>query len=351
MTAPSIAHIRLVNQQLTGTEFKTPKEIVTWMGAMQAQDFNMAKWAIGMRIGNITDRMVEDALNKGEIIRTHVLRPTWHFVSADDIYWMLALTGPRIKPTIEGYSKYLEMESVDTLKIQSFIFKALEGGNHLTREELCKALEQAGMKADIRQVNHIMSYAEIDGIVGSGRVKGKKQTYCLLEEIIPRPKDFDRDNALEQLARRYFMSHAPATLQDFVWWSGLTLTDSRKAIEMIRNDFVIEKVEGQEFVFSNSPDMPCDVGNRVHLLPAFDEYVVSYKDRKAIFAHGFYLEVIGKIGLFKATVMYDGQVIGMWKRTLKNKKHTITPEYFIKINKDIQKAVDVEIQKYERFMS
>ena len=347
----SIPHIRLINQQLISTNFKTTKEIVSWLGAVQAQEYNMAKWAIGTRLPNITDKQVEEDLCKGEIIRTHILRPTWHFVTKEDIHWMLQLTAPRIKQALNGYNKYTELEALTIKKVTPVIVKLLSGSNHLTKQEIGEHLQAKKVDITTHQLSHILFHAEVDGVICNGAVKGKKQTYSLLEELIPRPKKFDKDEALGMLARRFFTSHAPATLQDFTWWSGLTLTEAKKALEMVKSDFVSEEIDGQTYWFSNSFKGLTVDKNIAHLLPAFDEYVVSYKDRKEIFEHGYYLEVIGKNGLFKPTVMVNGQVAGMWKRVVKGKKATVELQLFKKFSKEVKSAIANEVEKYEKFVA
>lgn len=346
----SIPHIRLGNHQLAGTRCTTPKEVVSWLGAMQAQDYSMAKWAVGTRLHACTDRQVEEALNTGDILRTHILRPTWHFVAKEDIRWMLELTAPRIRQALATYNKSIGVEMPAIVKALPVVLKMLEGGNHLTRQKVGKALENAGVKlAHSHAVNHIMFYAEVEGLVCSGTVKGKKQTYRLLEEVVQPSKTFDKEKALERLAHRFFTSHAPATLQDFTWWSGLTGTDAKRALEMVKAAFTCEEIDGQKYWFSrSSKDMLIDK-NVVLLLPAFDEYVVSYKDRKDIFEHGNYSKVISTNGIFKPTVVVNGQVVGMWKRTVKGKKTMAEVELFKKLGKAAKAALAEEVERFEKY--
>ena len=352
MSVLSIPHIRLANQQLVGTQFKTPKEIVSWMGAMQAQDFNMAKWAIGTRLPHSTNRQIEAALAEGEIIRTHILRPTWHFVAKEDFHQIMMLTAPRIKTALVGYEKNVGLNKATIPKQLALVLDILGRGNQLTRQEIGEELENMGVKlSDSRMLAHIMFHAEIDRLVCSGAVKNKKQTYRLVEEVIKPPKKFDKGKALENLARRFFTSHAPATLQDFTWWSGLAITEARKALEMIRHDFICEEIDGWSYWLTNNFKGLNIAENTVHLLPAFDEYVVSYKDRAAIFMYGNYSKVISTNGIFKPTVMINGQVVGMWKRVVKGKKATIEIELFKKLNKAAKSALALEVEKYERYMA
>lgn len=237
MTLENIATIRLASQQITTTKFTTAKEIVSCMGAMQAQDYAMAKWAIGARLPQSTDKQIETAINKGEILRTHVMRPTWHFVSADDIYWMLKLTSPRIKTSLK--SRFMELGLSESVikKTNSSIEKILSGGKHLTREEIMIELKKNKINDDNLKSYHLMFCAELDGIVCSGEVKDNKQTYALFEERVKKKISLTREEALAELAKKYFFSHSPATIKDFVWWSGLAVGDAKLAMEMVKSGF------------------------------------------------------------------------------------------------------------------
>ncbi|MDR0844156.1 MAG: winged helix DNA-binding domain-containing protein, partial [Tannerella sp.] len=210
MEVSDIIYIRLANHQLIGTELKKPHEIVSWLGAVQAQNFNMAKWAIGVRLPGITDGDVEQAINQGEIIRTHIMRPTWHLVAKDDIRWMLELTAPRIISALRSSDKILEITPDVLKKAYSIIEKKLQKGIHPTRQEIGKMLTANKISCeDSRRLNHIMYHAELDGFVCNGTIRGKQQTYCLLDEKAPKTGVFHKEEALEKLARKYFQSHSP----------------------------------------------------------------------------------------------------------------------------------------------
>lgn len=320
MKASEIARLRLGNQQLAGSALKSPQEIVSWMGAVQAQDFNMAKWAIGVRLPALTNRLVEDALNRGEIVRTHTLRPTWHLVAAEDIHWMLALSESRLRAIARSYNAMVELTDLVREKAQDVVLQTLELGKHLTRDQLGDVLKYKGFNINSHQLNHVMFGAEISGFVCSGEIKGNKQTYCLLEERIPKTEIFDKEVALGRLARKYFTSHAPATLNDFVWWSGLTISEAKRAMEMIKSDFVVETIDSQQYWLNNSFTEPKDVNDSLLLLPAWDEFVVSYKSRQHIVLDEHYSKVISKNGIFKPVIVRDGHIIGMWKRVKKKDK-------------------------------
>lgn len=330
MSNSIITKLRLGNQLLMGTKLKTPQEIVSWMGAIQAQDFNMSKWALGVRESTLTDSLVENALNKGELVRTHVLRPTWHLVAGENIHWMLGLSAPRLKNVMKTYSRTVGLSEAIRKKGSDIIQQALSAGIHLTRPQLGNVLKSKGIEVDSHQLTHIMFSAELDGIVCNGEVKNNKQTYCLLEEKIPKTEIFDKQVALGRLARKYFMSHAPATLQDFIWWSGLTATDAKIGMEMIKSDFVIETIDSHQYWINNSFVEHKNIEDSVLLLPAWDEFVVSYKNRQHIVADEHYNKVISKNGIFKPVVIKNGQIIGIWKRVKKKNKISAEIELFVK---------------------
>lgn len=345
-----IANIRLHNQQLVTSNFTTPAQVVGWMGAMQAQDYNLARWAIGARLPETTAKQVEEAVSKGEVIRTHILRPTWHFVAVEDIRWMMQLTAPRIRPTLRQYDKYLSIDESTITKTKEVIVKALEQYGYLTRMELSRFVDEIGVHTKDNWMAHFMMHAEMDGLVCSAGMKGKDMTYRLLSEISPENNNFDRDESLDKLARRYFSSHSPASLPDFVWWSGLTMTDVKRSVEMIKRDFIIEQLGGQTYVFpsdGNSCELKSDY---VHLLPCWDEYLVSYKDRSHVLVDEHYAKVISsKNGTFKPAISHNGNIIGSWKRIVKGKKITIETELFQKPSKSISDMLDIEIGRFLRF--
>lgn len=328
MKLADIAHIRLFSQQISGTNFNTVKDIVGWMGAMQAQDYSMAKWAIGARLPGSTEETVEAAIDRGEILRTHLLRPTWHFVSADDIYWMLELTAPQIKARLKYRHKQLELTEKIVARSSSIIENALAGGRHLTREELITELEKAKIATDNSRMYHLMLRAELDGVVCSGAPGGKKQIYALLRERVPEQKTLNRDEALAKLAYKYFSSRCPATLQDFVWWSGLSVTQAKHALEMIKSNFVSEKTGSQTYWLSNSFSIPANPEQKsVHLLPAFDEFIISYKDRTASLPLENHQKAVSNNGVFWPIIVVNGKVAGTWKRTI-TKEHIIVETDF-----------------------
>ncbi len=350
MTLTNISNIRLISQQIATTKFTTVKDIVGWMGAMQAQDYAMVKWAIGTRLPNSTIETIEKAIDQGEILRTHLLRPTWHFVSADDIYWMLELTAPKIKASLRLRHQGLELTESLIAKTNELIQEALLGGNHLTREELVAIFQKEKIATNENRTSHILMRAELDGIVCSGVVKDKKQTYALLSERVPKSENLTREESLKRIANRYFASRCPATLQDFVWWSGLSVGDARNALEMVKSSFISEKIGLETYWPTNSFSIPKDDNNSIYLLPAFDEFIISYKDRSASLPLGNFKKAVSDNGVFRPIIVLNGQVIGLWKRTIKNDKVIVETYLFQPQNKSIKNLIEKTAIVYGNFL-
>jgi hypothetical protein len=351
MTSAEIANIRLHNQQITGTKFKTVKEIVGWMGAMQAQDYAMSKWSVGVRLPNSTDLQIEEAIDKAEIIRTHLMRPTWHLVSADDIYWMLDLTAPQIKPILNSRNKELELSEAIYTKCNNLIEKALASEKHLTRDELIVHLEKAKIVTDNNRASHIIMRAELDGIVCNGFTKNKKQTYALLNERVSKTITLVREEALAKLANCYFSSHSPATLKDFVWWSGLSVKDAKSALEMVKTNFISETINSEVYWCTNSFSLPKSKPLSFYLLPAFDEFIISYKNRNDSLSKEYQPHVVTNNGIFKPTIVVNGQVVGIWKRTIKKDTVIIETDFFEQQPKSIKSLIGKAAEAVGTFLN
>ncbi|MDB5256026.1 MAG: hypothetical protein JWM14_721 [Chitinophagaceae bacterium] len=351
MNLKDIASLRLQSQQLAGTSFKKPQDLVQWMGALQAQDYNMSKWAVGIRIPGTTDQAIEKAISDGKIIRTHVLRPTWHLVSPDDIHWMLQLTAPHIKALTKSRDKELELTEKLYTKSNTLIEKTLSKNKHLTREELMAELANHHIKADGNRASHLMIRAELEGIVCSGKLKGKTHTYTLLDDLIKSPKKISREEALAKLASIYFFSHAPATLKDFSWWSGLSLTDSKTALESIKKKLTEEKIGAETYWLPAAFKTSLSKKTSAHFLPAFDEYIISYKDRTASLALDHQPVAFTTNGIFRPILLVDGQGIGIWSRTIKKEIITIEATFFKSPSKDARLLLEREAELYGAFLN
>src|SRR5947209_5039282 len=321
------------------------------MGAVQAQDFAAAKWALGLRLQGVTDDDIEQAFTHGAILRTHVMRPTWHFVSPADIRWLLALTAPRVQAASAYYSRKLELDDAVFKCTNAVLANALQGGKQLTRDELASALEQAGIATEGEQrVAYIVMRAELDGVICSGARRGKQFTYALLTERALQARTLARDEALAELTMRYFTSHGPATIQDFVWWSGLTVADASAGLAMVTSHLLHETIGGQRYWFSPSAPPAQDLSPLAYLLPNFDEYTVGYTDRSAIFDALHTNKLDPRTGLLSNAMVLDGQVIGTWKRTFKKNTIVIEANPFISLGDTETRAFAAAASRYAEFL-
>ena len=316
MNLTDIADTRLVSQHIAGARLGTVKDLVGWMGAMQAQEYAMAKWSVGVRLPGSTVEIIDGAIASGDIIRTHLLRPTWHFVAADDVYWMIALTGPQIKAGLALRHRELELDETVFSKSNSVIEKALGAGKHLLREELVAELRRANIATDNARASHLFMRAELDGIACSGATRGGKPTYALLAARVPKARFLAREEALASLAKRYFTSRCPATVQDFAWWSGLTAGDARHALQMVQSDFGLERFDAQDYWLCTTSAVAEAGTNLAYLLPTFDELILSYKDRRAPLPFSAYNKAVSNNGVWRPVIVVNGRVIGIWKRTI-----------------------------------
>jgi hypothetical protein len=342
---------RLANQHLTRQTVDKPSEIVRLLGAVQAQDYAGAKWGVAQRTRNATDAVIEKELDEGAILRTHVLRPTWHFVAAADIRWMLALTGPRVKRVLSSYDPKLGIDEEVIRKSQKVLTKALKGGKHLTRAELAQVMERAGIRTDgTQRLAHIVMHAEQDGLICSGPRRGKQFTYGLLEERAPRAEVLKGDEALCELAKRYFNTRGPATVDDFAWWSGLTKTNARRGIEAAGSDIEHEIVAGRGHWFP-TPTRVRRKSPFAHLLPNYDEYFIGHKDRSAI---GSVLRASGWDGdvsfLGGHILTINGQIVGGWARVQKGETNTVKLKLLVNLRDDERRAVAAEARRFSDFL-
>ncbi|MCE5205719.1 MAG: winged helix DNA-binding domain-containing protein [Porphyromonadaceae bacterium] len=349
MNHDELLYIRLYNQLLTLHELKEPREVVARMGAIQSQALDMAKWAIGSRLQGHTAKSITDALNRGEVIRTHILRPTWHFVAAEDLWWMYSLSYPRLKPVYRSYAKMLGADESLLYPHIPLIEVLLSGGRHLTKQEIGNALAERKVILDDNHLSLLLSFAELEGIIVNGELDGNRQTFTLMEEWVPRIRDISREEALERLARRYFTSHGPATLQDFNWWSGLSVTECRQAMEMIRPHFIRETVNEKEYWMPDDIRTPSSNQDSALLLAPFDEFVVSYKDRSGIIEETHYSKVITRNGIFSPTIMLNGTTIGSWKKSMKKNVPRITLTFFGNVPKNTIRLFQPEVARLEQF--
>jgi hypothetical protein len=351
MNRLDIARARLQNQHISLPGLKKPADVVQWLGAVQSQDYYGAKWALGLRLRDASDEAIERAFAAGEILRTHVMRPTWHFVAPADIRWLLKLTAPRVNAKNAYYYRKLELDDQVFKRSNKALANALSGGRQLTREQLRTAIRRASLVVDdLLRFNYILIRAELDGLICSGARRGNQFTYALLDERVPTTGKPARDEALAELARRYFTSHGPATLADFVWWSGLTAKDARSSVEMVQGHLVKEVIDGKSYWLSSSGMTVRRASRLAYLLPAFDEYLVSYKDRGAAVEGSNSKQAIRSNVLLGPVIVIGGRVVGTWKRTLEKKAAIITLNTFAPLSKADKQAVAEAADLYGAFL-
>ncbi|HEX2855529.1 MAG TPA: winged helix DNA-binding domain-containing protein [Opitutaceae bacterium] len=343
---------RRVNQQLAGTRFREPQEIVGWLGAMQAQEYAMTKWSIGLRLPQSTDASVEAAVNQGLILRTHVLRPTWHFVTPADIRWMLELTAPRVRAFMAYNDRLIGMSRPLFRRLNSIFRKALRGGNQLTRAALHAEALRAKIPLSGQQLAHALMQAELDGLICSGPRQGKHFTYALLDERVPATKPKTRDAALAELARRYFASRGPATAHDFAWWSGLTVADAKAGIASLGPEFAHETIDGRNHVFSARaiPTRSQQTSSATFLMPDYDEYGIAYKDRSALFGgdRGTGPRQNAELA-YNRMIVIDGKIEGTWRRTETKSDFIIGVVPFAPLGKTKRAALTKAAQRLGKF--
>ena len=346
-----IVSYRLQEQGLLEDKFKDPVEVVRCLGAVQAQDFSGAKWAIGLRTRGLVEQDVERVFADGSILRTHVLRPTWHFVAPEDIRWMLALTAPRVRALMTYMDRQLELDKALFRKSNDLLMKTLQGGNHLTRAELEPAFQKARIPAEGQRLGHLLMHAELDGVVCSGPRKGKQFTYALLEERVPPARSLAREESLAELLKRYFLTRGPATLQDFAWWSGLTVTDAREGMELIKDQFVSQVLEGQTYWYAEIDAPARKKSPTAWLLPNYDEFFIGFRDRSAIG------KIAEKAGIKKEDaaflnhiIILDGQVVGGWRRTLKKDSVLVEASLITRLKEKEEQAIRQATEQFGEFL-
>ena len=307
-----VAKVRLVNQHISGNKLTSPEQVVRSLGAVQAQDYSQALWAIGLRMQKATVADIEKALEERKIIRGWGMRGTLHFILPEDARWMRELFAPgilaKMTPKVWQYHG-ADLDMVELAR-KTFI-KALGGGKSLRRSAMIQLLKDAGIPEDKQQSYFLFAYLCQTGLLCLGAREGKEQTFALLDEWVPSQRTLSREEALAELATRFFTSHGPATLADFANWSGLKMPDARSGLEMVQHSFIKETIDKAEYWLSPH----AKAGSGTFLLPGYDEFVIGYKDRSPVFKHGA-VKIATDNGMFFPTLVVDGQVVGLWKRTI-----------------------------------
>ncbi|MEN3334595.1 MAG: hypothetical protein V7641_3960 [Blastocatellia bacterium] len=350
MASFDIPRLRLYNQHISRATLDKPGDVVAWLGAVQAQDYLGGLWAVGLRTSKANEKDVEKAVVDKTIVRTWPMRRTLHFVAAADVRWMLELLTPRIIAASARRSLLVGLDDRIFARSRALFAAALEGGKQLTRSAMYQVLEAAGIATTNYRGLHILARLAQEGLLCFGAREGKQPTFALLDEWAPAARTMKRDEALAELARRYFTSHGPATVQDFVWWSGLTTVDARAGIDMAKPHLVREVIDGQTYWLASSMPTAKAPSLAAHLLPPYDEYTVAYKDRSAVLDPLYAKLMNTGNGVFSPIIVVDGQVVGTWKRALKKGTVVITLAPFTTINKAASRAIATAASRYGEFL-
>jgi len=352
LTNQKIAHLRLANQRISLPAFKDPVEVVDWLGAVQAQDYFGAKWSLGLRMRGATDGKIDQAFNDSSILRTHLLRPTWHFVTPKDIRWLLELTAPRVHAANAYMYRKTELDNATFKRSGAILANTLAGGKHMIRDNLKVILESAGISTgDGVRMSYLMMHAELEGIICSGPRRGRQFTYALLDERAPQTTKLGKEEALTELSHRFFSSRGPATVHDFAKWSGLILADARNGLEAIKGGLEHETIDGQTYWFQK-PRKPVIANSpTAHLLSVFDEYISSYQDHSAIDANHI-SDLFRAFGnALQYIIIIDGQLIGTWKRTIKKEDVIIETNLFTELIESEKQAIASAAAQYGAFLN
>lgn len=351
MQPAEIARRRLTSQQAARPDLSAPGELVGWLGAVQAQDFLGSLWALGLRLPGASEALVEQAIAERQIVRTWPMRGTIHFVAPADARWMLGLLTPRVLQGSQGRLRQLGLDAPTIAKAGEVLARALAGGQQLTRPALYAELAAAGIAAEGSRGLHILGQLAHQQLICFGPRAGKQPTFVLMDEWLPPTPALPRDQALAALALRYFTSHGPATLQDFTWWAGLTLTDARAGLAGASGDLAEAEADGQRYFFAHEPRAEPAEPDTAFLLPPFDEFLVAYRDRSAALDPRFTNAVTpGSNGIFHPIVVLDGRVLGTWRRTIKRDSVQLTFSPFESFSAAQLRAMAATAERYAQFL-
>lgn len=349
--AADLARLRLRSQHLIGPRLATPDAVVAHLGAVQSQDYYGACWAIGLRSEGASAATVDALFDAGAILRTHVLRPTWHFVTPADLRWLLALTGSRVHAANAGPYRETELDAETLTRSRAVLVDALEGGRFRTRDELSQALAAAGIVAVGRRLGYALMHAEVEALICSGPRRGKQFTYALVDERVPPSPPKPRDEAIAELARRYIGSHGPATEHDFAWWSGLPVRDARAGFADIQAELDSVTADGRTY-WCQPNGGGNSTGPVVHLLPNYDELVVAYRDHDpSLDPDAARALPPNRLLPGMNAVTVDGYVVGAWRQARATRRVAITLDLLRPFTAPEWTALRVAAGAYARFLA
>ena len=306
--------IRLLNQQLAAPQFSDPAEVIGLLGAMQAQEYRLMRWAVEMRTKKPSAKAFKKAFDSGEIVRLHLMRGTWQLVVKEDYWWMLELCAPKAIAVTKGWmhSNKIDIPDEEYLKIREILAQTVADKGSVTKEDFVQALAEKDITMDDHRLSYHIRMGEFTGTLCSGDLQPMKATYALAESKIGPRKTIYRDEALMRLAKKYFQSRQPATLEDFVWWSGLGINDCRKGIELLGDYLHLEKWKRREFYLTDDCRTRGFRKGQCLLIPPYDEYLIGYKSRDIVLPAEHRHHAHNNSGIFQPIIAHDGVICGNW---------------------------------------
>ncbi|MEL1265860.1 winged helix DNA-binding domain-containing protein [Pseudoxanthomonas putridarboris] len=315
MAASPLTLHRLHRHGIVGPVAETPAEAVRRMAAVQAQDYHASLWAVGLRTTGATAKDVEEAIARGEIVRTWPMRGTLHLLAREDVRWMLALMAPRVQAANAArIARDYGLDAKTLARCRRVLERALADGRPMARGALYARLDEAGIDSSGQRGLHVLNWLAHESLICQGPREGRQPTFVWFDAWVPPAPPLARDEALRRLALRYVQGHGPATAADLAWWSGLTQKDANAALALASPRLAQETRDGRTWWSASDAARP-RASRAVHLLPAFDEYVIGYRHRDAVLEPQHTRRVIGANGLVSPTVVIDGRVVATWKRT------------------------------------
>lgn len=343
-TAREIARLRLVAQRVAGPGFATAAETVCWLSAAQAQDYAGALTSVALRTASGSRSAVEAALDAGAIVRSWPMRGTLHLVAAEDLPWMLRLLAPRVLASAAGRHAQLGLDAATFDRARRVTGQALAGGGQLRRAELMTMWDAAGLSTAGQRGYHLLWHLAQTGIVCFGPTRGGEQLVVLVDDWIPHPRLLEREEALGELALRYFRSHGPATIMDFTRWTNLRVADAKAGLALARSRLAGTEFGGVEYFLDPQTSerlKACLSEVRgIFLLPGFDEFMLGYADRSAALPREFADRIVpGGNGMFRPTVISDGAVVGTWKHVGRGVQRSVSATPFRSFSAEVLDAI------------
>jgi len=305
---------RLLNQQLICPQFTTPHDLVAWMGALQAQEYRMMRWAVGMRTRKPSARAFGQDYNAGRIVRGHLFRSTWQLVAGEDWRWMLELCRANALRGLAGWMKSngVSIPRSEQDAVQQIFSDHLSRSRIAQKADFAKAVAEAGLTMDDQRLSYHIRLAEYSGLLCSGDLFPMKHSYARVEDKLPAQSPLPKGEALALLARKFFRSHSPATLEDFAWWCGLNISDCKAGLDAIRDELTPERWKGLTLLCHRDGRTRGFRSGTVTLLPSYDEYLIGYKSRHVSLHPDHSHRAHNNSGIFWPVILLDGEVVGNW---------------------------------------